>query len=189
LGGFNAVQLRVYHEKKVRLDLSEKVKFFPGREISAEAIQSGEVLTKSYSADLKYSWSTGIAVTRFLRELKNAKIIGRKCRKCNRVLVPPRMFCEDCFRTTDEWVYVKDTGVVNTYSIAYVGTDASRLKEPLYVAVINVDGATPGMGFLHYLGEIESPKKVKVGMKVQAVWKPENERQGSILDIKYFRPI
>jgi uncharacterized OB-fold protein len=169
--------------------LSEKVKFFPGREISSKAIESGEVLTKYYSADLKYAWSTGIAVTRFLQELKNAKIIGRQCNKCSRVLVPPRMFCEDCFRTTDEWVYVKDTGVVNTYSIAHVGTDASRLKEPLYIAVVNVDGPTPGMGFLHYLGEVASEKKIKVGMKVQAVWKQESERTGSILDIKYFKPI
>ncbi len=169
--------------------MSEKVKFFPGREISSKAIESGEVLTKYYSADLKYAWSTGIAVTRFLQELKNAKIIGRKCNKCSRVLVPPRMFCEDCFRTTDEWVYVKDTGVVNTYSIAHVGTDASRLKEPLYIAVVNVDGPTPGMGFLHFLGEVASEKKIKVGMKVQAVWKQESERTGSILDIKYFKPI
>lgn len=169
--------------------MSEKVKFFPGREISSKAIESGEVLTKYYSADLKYAWSTGVAVTRFLQELKNAKIIGRKCNKCSRVLVPPRMFCEDCFRTTDEWVYVKDTGVVNTYSIAHVGTDASRLKEPLYIAVVNLDGPTPGMGFLHYLGEVASEKKIKVGMKVQAVWKQESERTGSILDIKYFKPI
>lgn len=169
--------------------MSEKVSFFPGREISSKAFESGEVLTKSYTADLKYCWSTGVAVTRFLAELKNGKIIGRKCNKCNRVLVPPRMFCEDCFRTTDEWVYLKDTGVVNTYSIAHVGTDASRLKEPIYIAVINIDGPTPGMGFLHYLGEIESEKQIKVGMKVQAVWKPEGERTSSILDIKYFKPI
>jgi uncharacterized protein len=169
--------------------VSERVKFFPGREISSKAIDSGEVLTKFYSADLKYSWSTGIAVTRFLQELKSGKIIGRKCSKCHRILVPPRMFCEDCFRTTDEWIYVKDTGIVNTYSIAHVGTDASRLKEPLYIGVINIDGATRGMGFLHYLGQIASEKKLKVGMKVQAVWKPESERTGSILDIKYFKPI
>lgn len=169
--------------------MSERVKFFPGREISSQALESGEVLTNEYLADLKYSWSTGVAMTRFLSELKKRRIIGRKCNKCGRVLVPPRMFCEDCFRTTDEWVYVKDTGTVGTYSIAHVGTDASRLKVPVYIAVINIDGPTPGMGFLHYLGEVSSPKGVRVGMKVQAVWKEANERVGSILDIKYFKPV
>lgn len=169
--------------------MSDRVHHFPGREISSEAFNSGELITKTYDAELKYAWSTGFAVTRFLAELKNGRIIGRKCKKCKRVLVPPRMFCEDCFRTTDEWIYVKDSGTVNTYSIAHVGTDASRLKELLYVAVINLDGPTPLMGFLHRLGEIKSEKQLKVGMKVQAVWRPHNERTGSILDIMYFRPL
>jgi uncharacterized OB-fold protein len=29
---------------------------------------------------------------------------------------------------------------------------------------------------------------VRIGMPVEAVWRPENERSGSILDIAYFRP-
>jgi uncharacterized OB-fold protein len=29
---------------------------------------------------------------------------------------------------------------------------------------------------------------VSVGMAVEAVWRPESERTGSILDIAYFRP-
>lgn len=169
--------------------MSDNVRFFPGREINSKSIDTGEVLSRHYSTDLKYSWAAGVAVGRFLEELKNGRIIARKCNQCKRILVPPRMFCEDCFRTTDEWVYVKDTGVVNTYSISHVAADASRIKEPLYVAVINIDGASPLMGFLHLLGEVESEKAIKVGMKVQAVWKPEAERTGSILDIKYFKPL
>jgi uncharacterized OB-fold protein len=168
--------------------MSEKVRFFPGKEISSQAIESGEVLTTKYEADLKYSWASGVAISRFLIELQKGKLIGRKCNKCKRILVPPRIFCEDCFRDTDEWVYVKDTGVVNTYSISHVAADASRIKQPLYVAVINIDGATEGMGFLHLLGEVRE-KELRVGMKVRAVWKPETERRGSILDIRYFKPI
>jgi hypothetical protein len=32
------------------------------------------------------------------------------------------------------------------------------------------------------------PDDVRVGMEVEAVWKPDGEREGSILDIRYFRP-
>ncbi|MGI0081658.1 MAG: Zn-ribbon domain-containing OB-fold protein, partial [Nitrososphaerales archaeon] len=160
---------------------------FPGREIRSKSIEA-EALVTNYSADLRYSWASGVAMSRFLIELKKGKIIGRKCNKCKRILIPPRIFCEDCFRTTDSWVYVKDTGTVNTYSISHVAADASRIKEPLYVAVINIDGATSGMGFLHLLGAV-SEKELKVGMKVAAVWKPEAERTGSILDIRYFKPV
>jgi uncharacterized protein len=151
-------------------------------------LDNGDVLITRYIADLKYSWASGEAIGRFLSELKNGRIIARKCNRCGRILVPPRMFCEDCFRDTDEWVYVEDTGSINTYSIAHVGTDAHRLSEPLFVAVISIDGASELMGFLHLLGEV-SEKEIKVGMKVQAVWKQPDERVGSILDIKYFRPL
>jgi len=168
--------------------MSEKVKYFPGKEIRPEALDDGELLVTHFNADLKYSWASGVAVGRFLSELKNGRLIARKCNKCERILIPPRMFCEDCFRDTDEWVYVKDTGTINTYSVAHVGTDAHRLIQPLFVAVVNIDGASELMGLLHLLSEIDE-KEIKIGMKVEAVWKPENERVGSILDIKYFRPI
>ncbi len=125
---------------------------------------------------------------RFLEELKKGKIIARKCNACGRIVVPPRMFCELCFKPTDGWVYVKDTGAVNTYSISYLAADATRLKEPILVAVIDLDGASKGMGILHYLGEIK-PDEVKFGMRVKAVWKPPEERVGAITDIKYFKPI
>jgi uncharacterized protein len=168
--------------------MSDRVRHFPGKEISPEAFNNGELLITQFKADPQYSWASGVAVGRFLSELKNGKLIARKCNNCNRILIPPRMFCEDCFCDTGEWIFVKDTGIVNTYSIAHVGTDAHRLSQPLFVAVINIDGASELMGFLHLLGEV-SEKEIKIGMKVQAVWKPMEERVGSILDIKYFKPI
>ena len=41
---------------------------------------------------------------RFLRGLQDAEIWGRKCDGCERVMVPPRMYCERCYRPTDRWV-------------------------------------------------------------------------------------
>ena len=52
--------------------------------------------------------------------------------------------------------------------------------------MIRLDGASEG-GFLHKLGEV-APDDVRIGMEVEAVWKPVEERTGSILDIAYFRP-
>jgi hypothetical protein len=83
---------------------------------------------------------------------------------------------------------VKDTGTINTYSVSFIASDASRIKEPIIVAIIDLDGASPGMGILHKIGEINW-KEVKFGMKVKAVWKPPEERKGEITDIKYFKPI
>ena len=62
-------------------------------------------------------------------------------------MIPPRMFCERCFRPTDEWVYVKDIGRVNTFSLCYVSWDARRLKTPEIPAVIEIDSVFPRMGY------------------------------------------
>ena len=140
-----------------------------------------------FAVDARYAWDTGVAVSRYLRGLKEGKILARECRRCRRVLVPPRMFCEQDFRPTDRWVEVQDTGRVNTFSICYVRWDMEPLKIPEIPAVIEIDGASPGVGFMHKLGEMD-PDRVHVGMEVQAVWKPAGDREGSILDIRYFRP-
>ncbi len=167
--------------------MSQKITSYPGREITPEELKEGKYLDIAYKFEPRYSWAAGVAISRFLNELKEGRIIARKCVKCERILVPPRMYCEQCYRPTDEWVYVQDTGTVNTYSISHVGTDARRLKTPILVAVVEIDGASPGMGILHNLGEVE-PSRIAVGMKVKAVWKPPEERQGAITDIRYFKP-
>ena len=138
------------------------------------------------AVDARYEWDAGVAISRFLDGLEEARILGRECRGCERVLVPPRMFCERCFRDTDGWVEVETTGTVQTYSICHIRYDMQPLEEPELPAVVAIDGSSGG--FLHKLGEV-APEDVRIGMAVEAVWKPEEEREGSILDIAYFRPL
>jgi acetyl-CoA C-acetyltransferase len=138
-----------------------------------------------HTVDARYEWDAGVAVARFLDGLRQARILARECRGCGRVLIPPRMFCERCFRGTDAWVDAQSTGIVETFSICYVAWDMSPLAEPQLPAVIAIDGSDGG--FLHLLGEI-TPDDVHVGLAVEALWRPESERTGSILDIAYFRP-
>ncbi len=161
-----------------------------GIALSQKDFDERKVFFVDDALDCAYAWDSGVAISRYLEELKNGNIIGKKCRTCRRIMLPPRMFCELCFRPTDEWVYVQDTGVINTFSICKINWDASRVQEdekPHLPAVIEIDGATKGMGILHLLGEVE-PDNIEIGMKVKAVWKPEQERTGAITDIKYFKP-
>ena len=167
--------------------MSSKIKNYPGTEIGGSDLAAKKYLTTAYETELRYSWTSGVAISRYLRGLKEGEIWARKCNSCGRTLVPPRMYCEECFRPTDEWVKVEDSGSVNTFSISYVNVDASRRAEPVLVAVIDIDGASPGIGILHVLGEV-APGEIRVGMKVKAVWKPKGERKGAITDIRYFKP-
>ena len=156
-------------------------------------VLEGNVITQAWNPKPQYCWDDGPAIARYQAELKNGRIVARTCRRCQRVMIPPRMFCELCWRPTDEWVFTKDTGVVNTFVVSHVDWKAGRLDieggvRPYTPAVIEIDGASKGMGILHMLDEVD-PWKIEIGMKVQAVWKPAEERTGSITDIRYFKPI
>ena len=169
--------------------MSSRIARYPGTEITSEESRTARYLVTRYETELRYSWSSGEAMSRFLGGLRDGELWGRECRVCGRTMVPPRMYCELCFRPTDEWVRLRDTGKVSTYSVSYVNADASRREgeEPILVAVVEIDGASPMMGMLHLLGEVASDE-LAVGMKVRAVWKPRGERRGAITDIMYFRP-
>lgn len=160
---------------------------WPGTPLKASDLEKGGVATERWRPAARYAWSTGESMSRFLAELREGRLVGRKCDGCDRVLFPPRSFCEDCFRRTGEFVTLKDTGTVETFSISYLDTDARRIEEPILVAVVSIDGASEKMGFMHYLGEVEK-EAVAIGMKVKAVWKPKAERQGAVTDIRYFKP-
>jgi len=168
--------------------MSAKIKHYPGEEVKSEEIKAGKVPAVRFRPRIRYAWSAGVAMSRFLEGLKNGKILATTCNKCKRIMVPPRVFCEQCFKPTDGWTYVKDTGKINTFSISHIAGDASRIKEPIIVAVIELDGASKDMCILHVMGEVK-PEDVKFDMKVKAVWKPPNERTGAITDIKYFKPL
>jgi len=156
-------------------------------------IKEKKVITSAWDPQLEYAWDNGPALGRYLAEFKNGRIIAKRCRKCNRIMLPPRMYCELCWRPTDEWVFVKDTGVINTFVISHVDWKAGRLNikggvRPYTPAVIAIDGASEEMGILHMIDGID-PGKIKIGMKVKAVWKKPEEREGSITDILYFKPV
>ena len=167
--------------------MSERIKEWPGTALSDADIKEKKVLFTEWQPNLKYAWDTGIGYGRYLAELKKGRIVGTRCNKCHRVLLPARVFCEWCFKTVDEWVYLKDEGVINTFSVAYTDSMANRIKEPQIPALIEVNGSG-GVAIMHLIGEVD-PWKVRIGMKVKAVWKSEAEREGAITDIKYWKPL
>ena len=168
--------------------MTAKIEKFPGVYLKESDFRDKKVLFNEWEPNAQYAWDAGVAIGRYLDELKQGRLVGVRCRKCNRAMIPPRTSCEWCFRPMDDWVYLPDTGTVNTFSLCYVTWNMKRLTDPQMPAVIDIDGASKGMGIMHLLGGVK-PDDVKIGMRVQAVWKPAAERQGDITDILYFEPL
>ena len=140
---------------------------------------------------LPYRWAMGPVFTRFFEEFMNKKIMGSKCPKCKRVLVPAREFCPRCFEDTKEWIQVSDKGTIKTWSLITFEFSGQAIPPPYITALIDLDGADTALN--HFIGgidlsDIEKAKdRVKIGMRVRAKWRDKPE--GNIHDIEYFEPI
>ena len=158
-----------------------------GTGLSRADFDEGRVLYTEGAPNAHYRWDAGVGIGHYLEGLRAGELRGSYCPRCERTVVPPRAFCEICYGSRVEWVKLKDTGRINTFSLCYVTWNMKKVKDPFIPAVIEIDGADPGMGILHLVNGID-PQKVKIGMAVKAVWKPESERTGAITDITHFEP-
>jgi uncharacterized OB-fold protein len=168
--------------------MTSRIKSFPGTPLSEKDFTEGNTLYLLDEMNAQYAWDTGIAIGSYLASLKKGILLGAHCESCERTVIPPRTVCEWCFNPIDRYVPLKDTGTVNTFSLCYVTWDVKRIEDPEIPIVVEIDGASPLHGILHKLSEVE-PEAVHIGMRVQAVWKPEDEREGAITDILYFKPM
>jgi uncharacterized OB-fold protein len=168
--------------------MTSKYKEFPGTPLSEEDFQEGKILFRHDEMKADFAWDAGTAIGSYLAALKEGFLLGGYCQTCRKTVIPPRTVCEWCFRPMDSYVRLEDTGTVNTFSLCYVTWDVKRIQEPELPAVIEVDGASPLHGIMHKLGEV-NPEDVHIGMRVKAVWKPPEDREGAITDILYFKPI
>ena len=168
--------------------MTENLIELPGTPLSENDFQEGNILHNFDELRGDFAWDTGIAIGQYLAAFKEGVILGSRCNTCRKVVVPPRTVCEWCFHPMNEYVPLQDTGTVITFSLCYVTWDVKRIKEPELPAVIEIDGASPLHGIMHMLGEVD-PDDIHIGMRVKAVWKPPEDREGSITDILYFKPL
>jgi uncharacterized OB-fold protein len=136
---------------------------------------------------MEYVYTAGRAGEMFFTALRDeGKFLGSRCPKCGTVSVPPRIFCEACFISTEgETVEVPNRGAVHTYTLCHQDYQEKVKEKPSVLAFIRLEGSCGGL--FHWLGDVD-PDAVCVGMPVTAVLKPQGQRQGSILDIEYFKP-
>jgi uncharacterized protein len=134
---------------------------------------------------LAYDYAASPEESKFFRGLAEGRILGQRCPKCEKVYVPPRGACPvDGVPTTDE-VELPDRGMVTTFCIVNVPFLGQKIEPPYVSAYVLLDGAD--IAFLHLILECD-PAEVRMGMRVEAVWKPREEWTTDLNNIRYFRP-
>jgi uncharacterized protein len=147
-----------------------------------------ELLTLSVNATMPYEWSIGVYGSRFFQEIREfRRFLGIRCQKGGRVMVPPGRLCGPCFQSFDELVPLSDTGTIMAFSMVnYPFIDPATGTQrpiPYTYGYINIDGSDNV--FCHTINETDVGK-IKVGMKVRAIFKEKEKMEGNIRDILHF---
>lgn len=136
---------------------------------------------------VEYFYTAGFVGERFFRGIRDKeKLSGTACTKCKIVYLPPRLYCERCFKTLEKWKPIPKKGSIYTFTISNEGNEKIPKIEPTIWAFITFKGITGGL--IHKIGEVK-PDEVKIGLTVVPVFEEAEKRTGSILDIKYFKPV
>ena len=126
---------------------------------------------------LQYNYTAGVAGERFLQLLKQEKIQASVCKQCNKMYVPPKIFCKECFIELSEW---KDVQTDTCY--VYSFTTLKRGDRPETIVLVKFEGVEGGL-----MGRFKKGKEEpRIGMRVKPVFKPKQERKGELADILYF---
>ena len=153
--------------------------------MSEEANEPIEVQRQLVEMDYRYT--AGVSASRFLRAIENGKLLGQKCPVDGRVYFPSRGSCPQHAVPfgDDAAVELPDRGTIVTFSIVRVPSENIPLELPYVTVQVLLDGADTVL--MHVLDA--DPESVRMGMRVEAVWKPKEEWTTSLQNILYFRPI
>ncbi|MGG7101890.1 Zn-ribbon domain-containing OB-fold protein [Rhodococcus sp. 24CO] len=135
--------------------------------------------------DLNFMHSASAEESFYLRGLAEGKLIGGRSAPGDKVYIPPRGANPTNGFPTNEQIELPDKGTVTTFCIVNVPFLGQRIKPPYVAAYVLLDGAD--IPFLHLILECDAAD-VRMGMRVEAKWKPREEWGYTLENIEYFRP-
>ena len=116
-------------------------------------------------------------IEQFYRFMNEGKLMGAKCIKCGKIMLPPRPICIQCYSENLEWIKLENKGKLLTYTIIHVAPPQFQHLVPYAVGIIELEKG------LKLPGMIKGTDfdKIKIGMElkieVEPVTKEETEEQ------------
>ncbi len=136
-------------------------------------------------SSIEIQHTASLPETAYLKALKEGKLLGARTGATGKLYFPAREADPATGKVLDEFVELPDKGTVTTFAIINIPFAGQRIKPPYVAAYVLLDGAD--IPFLHLVSDIDAAD-VRMGMRVEAVWRPSEEWDFGIDNIEYFRP-
>jgi uncharacterized OB-fold protein len=156
-----------------------------GRDPAPPSTVAEPVEMVSTPVALHYQHAASPQETSYLLGLEQGRLVAQRCPACRKVYIPPRGACPTDGVPTEEEVELPDRGMVTTFCIVNVPFLGQRITPPYVAAYVLLDGAD--IAFLHLVLGCAADE-VRMGMRVEAVWRPRDEWGHTLQNIDHFRP-
>jgi uncharacterized OB-fold protein len=137
-------------------------------------------------ASIVYDYTPGAAPSAFLRALADRRILGGRCEEDAEVYVPPRGVSPVVGRRLTEMVEVGPKATITSFCVVHIGFGENAPPTPFVSALILPDGAAVSL-YGTVLGI--ALEDIRIGMRVQPVWAPEDRLTTSFENITHWEPI
>ncbi len=158
-----------------------------GEAAAAEEPVSGEpVRSIRTPIRLEYDFIPSAAAQEYLHAYAEKRILGNRSPVDGAVFVPPRGVDPRHGVEATEMVDLAHTGHVGNFCVTHLPIPGrSDLPTPYVSAWIHLDGAD--IGFLGLVSGCDLDE-VRIGMRVRAVWKPDDELGATAENVRYWEP-
>jgi len=149
--------------------------------------KNAEYLCSGITMDLTWNTDVGETMTGFFQRLKSEqRLYGMRCSNCQRVYLPPRPVCGDCWREMNEWVALGSQGTIVGKTVCHYkildSLTGKPRKTPFVLGLIQIDGAHTT---LNHFVETPDPDQVSIGDRAKIVFR--DVLQGNVGDIVCFQ--
>jgi len=121
----------------------------------------------------------------FYSLIAERKLMAAKCKRCGKLLVPPRPMCTDCYSKDLEWTQLKGEGKLLTYTVIHVSPKQFESMIPYAVGIVQL---TEGPQLPGMIRDIE-PDKIRVGMKLRVDFDTALPSEWPQWSRYYFKPL
>ena len=135
---------------------------------------------------LEYDFRPSASAQSYLRAYAERRIIGHRSPVDGAVFIPPRGVDPRYGVAISEEVDLPDTGHVGNFCVTHLPIPGRKgLEVPYVSAWIHLDGAAVG-----FLGLVSGcpHDEVRIGMRIRAVWKPDDELEATPENIRHWEP-
>ncbi len=104
-------------------------------------------------------------VSKFWESIREGRLTGTRCDKCDKTYCPPRNVCPSCLSDGVQWIELTGRGSILTFTVISAPPSDFEKLAPYVVVIVKLDDGPQLTGMLVGV----PPEMVEIGMRVEAI--------------------